>query len=87
MNLLNYDDVINFLEGFFLKMIKDPTCIHEMKLLLGESRRHKTVPIRAIDELFMMYRKKQETIGSLNEKMRLFGSRFLMFGNSACMRC
>lgn len=58
MNLLNYDDVINFLEGFFLKMIKDPTCIHEMKLLLSESRRQKTVPIRAIDELFMMYRKK-----------------------------
>ncbi|KKB04923.1 hypothetical protein [Pantoea anthophila] len=57
MDLFSYNEVLDFLEIFFQKMIKDEAYRKEMKVIIDGSRRNKTVSIRAIDVCFMNYRK------------------------------
>lgn len=57
MDLFSYNEVLDFLEIFFQKLIKDDACREEMKVIIDGSRKNKTVSIRAIDVCFMNYRK------------------------------
>lgn len=58
MDYFSYNEVLDYLETFFKKEIKDPDSLKEMLLMLQLCREHKTVTIRAIDQFFMNYRKK-----------------------------
>ena len=57
MNLFSYNEVLDFLEEFFQRMIKSEAYCEEMKFIIDGSRKNKTIPIRAIDVCFMNYRK------------------------------
>lgn len=57
INLFSYNKVLDFLETFFQKIIKDEAHRKEMKVIIDGSRKNKTVSIRAIDVCFMNYRK------------------------------
>lgn len=57
MNLFSYNEVLDFLEEFFQRMIKSEACCEEIKFIIDGSRKNKTVPIRTIDVCFMNYRK------------------------------
>jgi len=57
MDLFSYNEVLDFLEVFFQKMIKDDACREKMKVIIDGSRKNKIVSIRAIDVCFMNYRK------------------------------
>nr|WP_314983684.1 hypothetical protein [uncultured Pantoea sp.] len=57
IDLFSYNEVLDFLETFFQKMIKNEVYLEEMKAIIDGSRKNKTVSIRAIDVCFMNYRK------------------------------
>ena len=57
IDLFSYNEVLDFLEIFFQKMIKDEAYCEEMKFIIDGSRKNKTVSIRAIGVCFMNYRK------------------------------
>lgn len=57
IDLFSYNEVLDFLEEFFQRMIKSEACCEEMKFIIDGSRKNKTVPIRTIDVCFMNYRK------------------------------
>lgn len=57
IDLFSYNEVLDFLETFFPKMIKDEAYLEEMKAIIDGSRKNKTVLVRAIDICFMNYRK------------------------------
>ncbi|MCW0314811.1 hypothetical protein [Pantoea ananatis] len=56
IDLFSYNEVLDFLEIFFQKMIKDEAYRQKMKFIIDGSRKNKTVSIRAIDVCFMNYR-------------------------------
>lgn len=58
IDYFSYNEVLDYLEIFFKKEIKDPYSLKEMLLMLQLCREHKTVTIRAIDQFFMNYREK-----------------------------
>jgi len=49
IDLFSYNEVLDFLEVFFQKMIKDEEYRDKMKFIIDGSRKNKTVSIRAID--------------------------------------
>ncbi|QGF27366.1 hypothetical protein EE896_11190 [Pantoea eucalypti] len=53
----SYSEVLDFLETFFQKRIKNEEYREEMNAIIDGSRKNKTVSIRAIDVCFMNYRK------------------------------
>ena len=57
IDLFSYNEVLDFLEIFFQKMIKDEAYREEMKFIIDGSRKNKIVSIRTIDVCFMNYRK------------------------------
>ncbi|MCW1834821.1 hypothetical protein OLZ33_22970 [Pantoea ananatis] len=57
IDLLNYNEVIDYLELFFQDKITSECYRETMKAILDGSRENKTVSIRAIDVCFMKYRK------------------------------
>ena len=73
MDYFSHNEVLDYLEGFFKKEIKDPDSLKEMLLMLQLCREHKTVTIRAIDEFFMEYKKSFRIILYLLLKKRKFG--------------
>lgn len=56
IDLFSCNEVLDFLEIFFQKMIKDEVYRQKMKFIIDGSRKNKTVSIRAIDVCFMNYR-------------------------------
>lgn len=52
IDLFSYNEVLDFLEAFFQKMIKNEAYREEMKAIIDGSRKNKTVSIRAIDVFF-----------------------------------
>lgn len=57
IDLFSFNEVLDFLETFFQKMINDEAYRKEMEVIIDGSRKNKTVSIRAIDVCFMNYRK------------------------------
>lgn len=57
IDLFSFNEVLDFLETFFQKMINDEAYRKEMKVIIDGSCKNKTVSIRAIDVCFMNYRK------------------------------
>lgn len=58
MNYFSCNEVLDYLEFFFKKEIKDAESLKEMLRMIKGCRENKTVTIRAIDQSFMDYRKK-----------------------------
>ncbi|ARJ41255.1 hypothetical protein B1H58_04010 [Pantoea alhagi] len=58
MNYHSYNEVLDYLEVFFNREIKDEGSLKEMLKTIEDCRNNETVTIRAIDQLFMDYRRK-----------------------------
>lgn len=74
MNLDSYNEVLDYLNEYFILRVKDENYLRELKELIEGSRRQKTVTIRPMQLLFLEYVKKYNdyNVATMEEEKNLW---------------